>query len=79
MDVIATTRKTSAPRNFKRQRAVFEDPLYQTIRQPGAQSSEQTTPPSGLQIGTGVRPSRHGAPAQSGERLSQTNNSKDGD
>jgi len=34
---------------FKRSRAVFEDLLYQTIRQPGAQSSQQTQLPSGLQ------------------------------
>ena len=41
---------------FKRARAVFEDLLYQTLRQPGAQSSQQTTIPSGLQLGTGVKP-----------------------
>jgi len=41
---------------YKRARAVFEDLLYQTIRQPGAQSSQQTQLSSGLQIGTGVRP-----------------------
>ena len=41
---------------FKRSRAVFEDLLYQTIRQPGAQSSQQTQLPSGLQLGTGVKP-----------------------
>jgi len=35
---------------------VFEDLLYQNIRQPGAQSSQETQLPSGLQIGTGVRP-----------------------
>jgi flagellar basal-body rod protein FlgG len=35
---------------------VFEDLLYQNLRQPGAQSSQQTQIPSGLQIGTGVRP-----------------------
>ncbi len=40
---------------FKRDRAVFEDLLYQTIRQPGAQSSQDTQLPSGLLIGTGVR------------------------
>jgi flagellar basal-body rod protein FlgG len=34
---------------------VFEDLLYQNVRQPGAQSSQQTKLPSGLQIGTGVR------------------------
>ncbi len=40
---------------FKRDRAVFEDLLYQVNRQPGAQSTEETTLPSGLQLGTGVR------------------------
>ena len=40
---------------FKRERAVFEDLFYQIQRQPGAQSSESTQLPSGLQIGTGVR------------------------
>ena len=40
---------------FKRDRAVFEDLLYQIKRQPGAQSSENSELPSGLQLGTGVR------------------------
>lgn len=40
---------------FKRDRAVFEDLLYQIQRQPGAQTSETTQLPSGLQLGTGVR------------------------
>jgi flagellar basal-body rod protein FlgG len=40
---------------FKRDRAMFEDLLYQTVRQPGAQSSQDTTLPSGLMRGTGVR------------------------
>jgi len=40
---------------FKRDRVTFEDLLYQIRRQPGAQSSENTQLPSGLQIGTGVR------------------------
>lgn len=40
---------------FKRDRAVFEDLLYQTIRQPGAQSSQDTQLPSGMMLGTGVR------------------------
>lgn len=56
MDVIANNLANVSTNGFKRQRAVFEDLLYQTLRQPGAQSSEQTTLPSGLQIGTGVRP-----------------------
>lgn len=40
---------------FKRDRAVFEDLLYQVQRQPGAQNTEDTQVPSGLQLGTGVR------------------------
>ncbi|MCB1741372.1 MAG: flagellar basal-body rod protein FlgG [Gammaproteobacteria bacterium] len=40
---------------FKRDRAVFADLLYQEVRAPGAQTSENTQLPSGLSIGTGVR------------------------
>ena len=56
MDVIANNLANVSTTGFKRSRAVFEDLLYQTIRQPGAQSSQQTQVPSGLQLGTGVRP-----------------------
>ncbi|PPD05314.1 MAG: flagellar basal-body rod protein FlgG [Methylobacter sp.] len=40
---------------FKKSRAVFEDLIYQNIRQVGAQSTQNTQLPSGLQLGTGVR------------------------
>ena len=40
---------------FKRDRAAFQDLLYQIDRQPGGQSSQNTELPSGLQLGTGVR------------------------
>ena len=40
---------------FKRDRAEFQDLLYQIRRQPGGQSSQDTQLPSGLQLGTGVR------------------------
>lgn len=56
MDVTANNLANVSTHGFKRSRAVFEDLLYQTLRQPGAQSSQQTQLPSGLQIGTGVRP-----------------------
>jgi flagellar basal-body rod protein FlgG len=56
MDVISHNLANVSTNGFKRQRAVFEDLLYQTLRQPGAQSSQQTEVPSGLQIGTGVQP-----------------------
>jgi flagellar basal-body rod protein FlgG len=56
LDVIANNLANVSTNGFKRGRAVFEDLLYQTIRQPGAQSSQQTQIPSGLQLGTGSRP-----------------------
>ncbi|HEY8616901.1 flagellar basal-body rod protein FlgG [Phenylobacterium sp.] len=41
---------------FKRQRAEFQDLLYQTFEQAGAQSSDQgTIVPTGVQIGAGVK------------------------
>lgn len=56
LDVISNNLANVSTNGFKRSRAVFEDLLYQTVRQPGAQSSQQTQIPSGLQIGTGVKP-----------------------
>lgn len=56
LDVIANNLANVSTNGFKRARAVFEDLLYQTIRQPGAQSSQSTQIPSGLQFGTGVQP-----------------------
>ena len=40
---------------FKRDRAEFQDLLYQIKRQPGAQSTQDSELPSGLQLGTGVQ------------------------
>ena len=40
---------------YKRSRAIFEDLLYQNLRQAGGQTSENTELPSGLSLGTGVR------------------------
>jgi len=56
LDVISNNLANVSTNGFKRARAVFEDLLYQTIRQPGAQSSQQTQVPAGLQLGTGARP-----------------------
>ena len=55
MDVISNNIANVSTTAFKRSRAVFEDLIYQTLQQPGAQSSQQTQFPSGLQLGTGVR------------------------
>ena len=40
---------------FKKSRAVFEDLLYQNVRQVGGATSQDTQAPSGLSLGTGVR------------------------
>lgn len=40
---------------FKKDRAVFEDLMYQIQRQPGANSSADSRLPTGLQLGTGVK------------------------
>lgn len=76
MDVISNNLANVSTNGFKRSRAVFEDLMYQTLRQPGAQSSQQTQLPSGLQLGTGVRPVATERIFTQGN-LQQTNNSKD--
>lgn len=76
MDVIANNLANVSTSGFKRSRAVFEDLLYQNIRQPGAQSSQQTQLPSGLQLGTGVRPVATERIFTQGN-LQQTGNNKD--
>ena len=55
MSVVANNLANVNTTGFKRDRAIFEDLIYQTIRQPGASSSQDTELPSGLTLGTGVR------------------------
>ena len=40
---------------YKKDRPVFEDLMYQINQQPGGQSSQDSTLPTGVQLGTGVR------------------------
>ena len=61
---------------FKRQRAEFQDLLYQSLERAGAQSSDQgTIVPTGIQIGAGVktgstyRITEQGALTQTGNKL----------
>jgi flagellar basal-body rod protein FlgG len=56
LDAISNNLANVSTNGYKRNHPVFEDLLYQTLRQPGAASSQQTNIPSGLQIGTGVNP-----------------------
>ncbi len=55
LDVISNNLANVSTAGFKRTRAVFEDLMYQTMRQPGAQVGAANQLPSGLQVGTGVR------------------------
>jgi len=55
MDVISNNLANVNTTGFKRGRAVFQDLMYQTIRQPGAQVGDANQLPSGLQVGSGTR------------------------
>jgi flagellar basal-body rod protein FlgG len=55
MDIISNNLANLSTTGFKGSRAVFQDLIYQTISQPGAQSTQQTQIPSGMQVGTGVQ------------------------
>lgn len=55
LDVISNNLANVGTNGFKRANAVFEDLLYQNLRQAGSATSEQSQLPTGLQIGLGVR------------------------
>lgn len=55
MAVISNNLANVNTTGFKRGRAIFEDLVYQNVRQVGSQSSQDTDLPTGLQLGTGVR------------------------
>jgi len=55
LNVVSNNLANVSTNGFKRSRAVFEDLLYQNVRQVGAQTSQDTILPSGLSLGTGVR------------------------
>ncbi|MCE9683065.1 flagellar basal-body rod protein FlgG [Halomonas sp. DQ26W] len=76
LDVISNNLANVSTNGFKRSRAVFEDLLYQNLRQPGAQNDVQNRLPSGMQVGSGVRPvATERLHTQGG--LEQTQNSRD--
>ena len=55
LDTISNNLANVSTNGYKRTSAVFEDLLYQNLRQAGSQSSQQSTLPTGLQVGTGTR------------------------
>jgi flagellar basal-body rod protein FlgG len=55
MTVVSHNLANVGTNGFKKDRAVFEDLLYQNIKQVGAATSQDSTSPTGLNLGTGVR------------------------
>ncbi len=55
LDTISHNLANVSTNGYKKSHAVFEDLMYQNMRQAGANSSEQTQLPTGLQVGLGVR------------------------
>jgi flagellar basal-body rod protein FlgG len=55
LDTISNNLANVGTNGYKRGHVVFEDLIYQNLRQAGAASSDQTQLPTGLQVGLGVR------------------------
>ncbi len=55
LDVISNNLANVSTNGFKKSHAVFEDLMYQNLRQVGSPSTEQSSLPTGLQVGLGVR------------------------
>lgn len=55
LNVISNNLANVNTTGFKRDRALFEDLLYQNVRQAGGQTAQATQAPTGLMLGTGTR------------------------
>jgi flagellar basal-body rod protein FlgG len=55
LDNVANNLANSGTAGFRRRRLQFQDLLYQTLVMPGAAATQQTTVPSGLQVGLGTK------------------------
>jgi len=75
MDVVSHNLSNVSTTGYKRQSAVFEDLIYQNLRQVGAQADEQNVLPTGMHLGLGVRTVAttrnftQGTPLESGKDL----------
>ncbi len=76
LDVISNNLANVSTNGFKKAHAVFEDLMYQNLRQVGSNTSEQSTLPTGLQIGLGVRTVATSRTFSQGN-LQQSNNNLD--
>ena len=55
LSIISNNLANSSTNGFKKDAAIFEDLMYQNLRQSGGQTSQDTQLPTGLAVGTGVR------------------------
>ena len=75
MDVVSHNLSNVSTTGYKRQNAVFEDLIYQNLRQVGAPADEQNNLPTGMHLGLGVRTVAttrnftQGTPLESGKEL----------
>ena len=76
VDNIANNLANATTTGFKMRQAQFEDLIYQNMVQPGAAAGQQTTIPSGLQLGLGTKAVSNEIIFQQGA-LSQTSNPLD--
>lgn len=76
LDVISNNLANVSTNGFKKSHAVFEDLMYQNLRQVGSASAEQSTLPTGLQVGLGVRTVATSRTFSQGN-LQQSNNNLD--
>ena len=76
LDVISNNLANVSTNGFKKAHAVFEDLMYQNLRQVGSNTSEQSTLPTGLQVGLGVRTVATSRSFSQGN-LQQSNNNLD--
>ncbi len=76
VDNIAHNLANANTAGFKMRRAQFQDLLYQTLQQPGASASQQSSIPTGLQLGLGTRAASNEIIFTQGD-FSQTSNPLD--
>ena len=76
LDVISHNLANVSTNGYKRANAVFEDLIYQNLRQVGANATEQNQLPTGLHLGLGVRTVATSRTFTQGS-LQQSNNSLD--
>ena len=76
MDTISHNLSNVNTNGFKRQKVEFQDLMYQRLREPGVRNVEGSMPPSGIEVGLGVRTAAIQRIFQQGS-LNQTGNNLD--